>query len=76
MVDGIFFLRDNAREEPVYFSPISMTYNIEKKAFFLLTLTTKKNLKEERNKLCTSASVFNDEYMTKKENAKKKINHA
>jgi hypothetical protein len=44
MVDGIFFLRDSAREtreELVYFSPICMTYNIEKKAI-LPTLTTKK----------------------------------
>jgi hypothetical protein len=61
MVDGIFFLRFSAREELVSFSPIRMTYNIEKKGI-LLALTTKKNLKEGRNKLCTSASVFHDDY--------------
>ena len=69
MVDGIFFLRASAREtreELVYFSPICMTYNNEKKNDILPTLTVVKKepaKKEERNKLCTSASVFNDEYV-------------
>jgi hypothetical protein len=63
MVDGIFFLRDSTREtreELVYFSSICMTYNIEKKRYF--TYIDDKKTKE-RNKLCTSASVFDDEYV-------------
>jgi len=64
MVDGVFFLRVSAREtreELVYSSPICMTYNNEKKKRYFTYIDDKK--KEERNKLCTSASVFNDEYV-------------
>jgi hypothetical protein len=56
MVDGIFFLRFSAREELVSFSPIRMTYNIEKKGI-LLALTTKKPKRREKQVMHISLRI-------------------
>jgi hypothetical protein len=62
MVDGIFFPSFHCKRGTNVFLINAHDLQVRKKKGISPTLPTKKII-EERNKLCTSASVFDDEYV-------------